>query len=282
MTLSSKLGILLSGLTIAVLLTAFSTPVVNHQKNESNDQCGLTNHTFQHGEKLVYKLYYQLGFIWVPAGEVVFTVKDVGSAYEMSATGKTYSSYENIFKVNDYFYSKVDKSTMLPRNFVRIIEEGKYRLYDSIAFDQKRNVAMTYHGKTKDSAKPQMHRLNNCMHDIVSNMYNIRNLETSTLKKGDQIGLDMFFDKEVYPVNIKYAGRETKDIKGLGDYKTIKMVPDLVSGNVFKDGDKMTIWVSDDRNKIPLLIESPVSVGSIKAVLKSYSGLKHDLSSKIN
>ena len=282
MILSSKLGILFSGLTIAVLLTAFSTPVVNHQKNESNDQCGLTNHTFQHGEKLVYKLYYQLGFIWVPAGEVVFSVKDVGSAYEMSATGKTYSSYENIFKVNDYFYSKVDKSTMLPRNFVRIIEEGKYRLYDSISFDQKRNVAITYHGKTKDSAKPQMHRLNNCMHDIVSNMYNIRNLETSTLKKGDQIGLDMFFDKEVYPVNIKYAGRETKDIKGLGDYKTIKMIPDLVSGNVFKEGDKMTMWVSDDRNKIPLMIESPVSVGSIKAVLKSYSGLKHELSSKIN
>jgi Protein of unknown function (DUF3108) len=282
MTLSSKLTILLSGLTIAALLMAFSTPVINHKTKNSNDQCGLTNHTFQHGEKLVYKLYYQLGFIWVPAGEVIFSVKDVGNAYEMSAIGKTYSSYETIFKVNDYFYSKVDKSTMLPRNFVRIIEEGKYRLYDSISFDQKRNVAMTYHGKTKDSAKPQMHRLNNCMHDIVSNMYNIRNLETSTLKKGDQIGLDMFFDKEVYPVNIKYAGRETKDIKGLGDYKTIKMIPDLVSGNVFKEGDKMTMWVSDDRNKIPLMIESPVSVGSIKAVLKSYSGLKHELSSKIN
>lgn len=282
MTFSSKLTTLLSGLTIAVLLTAFSTPVVNHNNVPSNDQCGLTNQTFQHGEKLVYKLYYQLGFIWVPAGEVVFSVKDVGNAYEMRALGKTYSSYESIFKVNDYFYSKVDKSTMLPRNFVRIIEEGNYRLYDSISFDQKRNVAMTYHGKSKDSAKPQMHRLNNCMHDIVSNMYNIRNLETSTLNKGDKIGLDMFFDKEVFPVNIRYGGKETKDIKGLGDFKTIKMVPDLVGGNVFKDGDKMTMWVSDDRNKIPLLIESPVSVGSIKAVLKSYSGLKHDLSSKIN
>jgi hypothetical protein len=84
------------------------------------------------------------------------------------------------------------------------------------------------------------------------------------------------------PLNIKYGGKETKEVKGLGDFKTLKMVPDLVGGKVFKDGDKMTLWVSDDSNKIPLIIESPVSIGSIKAVLKSYSGLKYDLSSKIN
>lgn len=279
---SSKYSIIFLVLAVASLLMAFSSPIVNHNSSRENEQCGIFNNTFQHGEKLVYKLYYQLGFLWVPAGEVVFTVKDVGNAYEMRAIGKTYSSYESIFKVNDYFYSKVDKVSMLPRNFVRIIEEGNYRLYDSISFDQKRNVAMTYHGKTKDSAKPQMHRLNNCMHDIVSNMYNIRNLETTSLKNGEQINLDMFFDKEIYPLNIKYSGKETKIIKGLGEFKTIKMVPDLVSGNVFKEGDKMTMWVSDDRNKIPLLIESPVSVGSIKAVLKSYSGLRYDLNSKIN
>jgi methylaspartate ammonia-lyase len=44
----------------------------------------------------------------------------------------------------------------------------------------------------------------------------------------------------------------------------------------------MTVYVSNDKNRIPLLIESPVSVGSIKAVLKDYSGLRHELSSKIN
>ncbi len=282
MILSSKFSILFSTLIVAAILMGFSTPIINHQPTKINDQCGIVNSTFQGGEKLVYKLYYQLGFIWIPAGEVIFTVKDVGSAYEMRALGKTYSTYESIFKVNDYFYSKVDKETMLPRNFVRIVEEGKYRLYDSVSFDQKRNVAMTYHGKTKETAKPQFHKLNNCMQDIVSNMYSVRNIQTSNLKKGDQIELDMFFDKAVFPLNIQFGGKETKDIKGLGGFKTIKMTPDLVGGNVFKDGDKMTLWVSDDLNKIPLLIESPVSVGSIKAVLKSYSGLKYDLSSKIN
>ena len=91
----------------------------------------------------------------------------------------------------------------------------------------------------------------------------------------------MFFDKEVFPINVRYDGKEKKDIKELGKFNTIRIIPDLVEGNVFKKGDYMKLWVSDDKNKIPLLIESPVSIGSIKAVLKSHSGLRYTLDSKI-
>lgn len=245
------------------------------------DQCSITNTTFEGGEKLVYKMYYNLGLLWVPAGEVIFQVTESDNQYELKAIGKTSSSYEKIFKVNDYFYSKVDKNTLLPSNFVRIVEEGKYRLYDSIAFDQQKNVAVSYHGKTRKTASQQTHQLNQCMQDMVSNIYFMRNLETSDMKKGDKIPVKMFFDKAVYPIQVTYGGKYKKEIKALGQYNTIMMIPDVVEGNVFKKGDHMKLWVSDDKNKIPLLIESPVSVGSIKAVLKTYSGLRYDLESKI-
>ena len=58
---------------------------------------------------------------------------------------------------------------------------------------------------------------------------------------------------------------------------TVKVIPDLVTGNVFKDGNRMHVWVTDDANKLPLLIESPLSIGSAKAVLKSYSGLRYKM-----
>ncbi len=57
------------------------------------------------------------------------------------------------------------------------------------------------------------------------------------------------------------------------------MIPDLVTANVFKDGNRMNVWVTNDGNKLPLLIESPLSVGSAKAVLKSYSGLRYKFES---
>ena len=91
----------------------------------------------------------------------------------------------------------------------------------------------------------------------------------------------MLFDKEVVPINIGYDGKEVKNIKDLGDFKTLRIVPDVVEGSVFKKGDHMTIWVSDDHNRIPLLIESPITVGSVKAVLKSHAGLRHKLDASI-
>ncbi len=250
-------------------------------KTTEINNCSITNNVFENGEKLVYKLYYNLGIIWLPAGEVIFTVEENGNNYELKAIGKTYKSYEKIFKVNDYYYSNVNKKTLFPNNFVRIVEEGNYRLYDSISFDQKRNIAMSFHGKTKEEAKPKVHQIGQCMQDMVSNIYYMRNLNTDNMKKGDKIAVKMFFDKEVFPIDIVYSGKENKEIKDIGKFRTVKIYPDVVAGNVFKEGDKMTLWISDDANKIPLLIESPVSIGSVKAVLKSYKGLKHELSSEI-
>ena len=68
----------------------------------------------------------------------------------------------------------------------------------------------------------------------------------------------------------------------MGKYNTLKFQPQVIAGNVFDDDSKMSVWVSDDLNRIPLLIESPVSVGSVKVVLKEYKNLKYDFTAKVD
>ncbi len=75
------------------------------------------------------------------------------------------------------------------------------------------------------------------------------------------------------------AKRDVK-IKGSGTYNTLRFSPQLITGELFKDGDEMQIYVSNDKNKIPLMIESPVTVGSVKAVLHSYNGLRYPMQAK--
>jgi hypothetical protein len=251
-------------------------------KPTATDLCKTTNYSFRDGETLVYKIYYNWNVVWIPAGEVQFKIKENKDNFEITALGQTYKSYNSFFKVNDYYYSKFDKHSLLPRNFVRIIEEGKYRLYDSIAFDQINRRAMTWHGKTKAQAKFQVLPLDGCVHDLISNIYMLRNLPEAAIIADDQLPVKVFFDKESYPLNIKIGSREVKEIKDLGTFNTIKLMPQLVEGYVFKKGDEMKIWVSDDYNRIPLMVESPVVVGTIKAVLKSSAGLRHPMHSKIN
>ena len=43
-------------------------------------------------------------------------------------------------------------------------------------------------------------------------------------------------------------------------------------GYSFTDGSEFTLWISDDQNKIPLYIESPIRVGSIQAYITAYKG----------
>jgi hypothetical protein len=243
---------------------------------ESNFDCAMQNTSFLDGEVLHYKAYYNWKIIWIPAGEVKFTIAEDSIEYKYIVRGRSFSSYDNFFRVNDYYSSTVDKQTMLPKSFVRHIEEGDYRKFDSLTFDHKNLVAYSVNGKSKETAKAKTFPIDSCTLDLLSVMYNLRNLNTSNYTPGESLDISMFLDEEVYPIHVVYDKKEHKKIRDLGKFNTLLIHPELVVGNIFKKGDKMSIWVSDDNNKVPLMIESPISVGSVKAVLQSYSGLRYD------
>lgn len=245
------------------------------------EPCRMKNTTFQDGEEITYKMYYNWNFVWLSAGEVTFRVKDLGDRYHLSAYGRTYKSYEWFYKVRDYYDTYIDKETLLPIISSRNIHEGGYRLYDKVTFDRKRNVAVSLRGKTREEAKVDEYPVAPCMHDILSIIYFTRNIDFNELRPNEEIPVKIFLDKETYALKVKYFGaEERKKVKGQGRFRTHRFSPQLIAGTVFKEDAQMKVWVSDDKNKVPLLIESPVSVGSVKAVLKSYKGLKYEFTAE--
>lgn len=278
------------GITTLVLILTFigkaSIPMSIHQYQPPVyiDGCFMNNTAFQVGEEITYKLYYNLNFIWIPAGEAVFTVNDAAEQYHLSVVGRTYKSYEWFFKVRDYYDTYIDKESLLPTLSLRDVKEGGYTVYDRVKFDQPNRQAIAERGRTKETIK-EYHEieLDGCMHDILSIIYFTRNLEYSDLKAATAIPVKVFMDKETHPLQVRYLGEEQdKKIKGLGRFNTQVVSPQVVVGDIFKEEDQVKIWVSDDGNRIPLLIESPVSVGSVKAVLKDYKNLRYDLAAQIN
>ena len=90
----------------------------------------------------------------------------------------------------------------------------------------------------------------------------------------------MFLDNAVNNLYIKYLGKEQIKTK-YGTFNAIKFKPLLVKGTIFEGGEKMTVWVTDDANHVPIRIESPIAVGSVKVDMMGYSNLRHPLSSLI-
>lgn len=252
-----------------LVLTAFSVCLFGQV-------CGYTNFTYKSGEQLIYQLSYNVSFLWIPAGEVKFEVFENETEYFIEVTGKTYESYNNIFEVNDYFSSIIDKSTGRPKTFIRNIQEGGYTKFDSISFDHENFNATGKIGKSRELAKPYSLEISDCVHDIISIIYAMRNVPLKELDVDSRIGFTIFFDNEEYPLQLEYKGIQDKEIKRIGERECHLLVPEVVAGEVFDEDTKMSIWVSNDQNQIPLLIESPVTVGSVKAILIKSEKLKFE------
>lgn len=266
----------------SILLLSVLAFGVPHQAIMLSDRievepCSMENQVFQAGEEVVYKLYYNWNFVWLSAGEVVFRVDESADQYRLTAEGRTYKSYEWFFKVRDKYETYIDKNTLLPNVSSKDINEGKYTMYSQVVFDQDMGTATNTRGKTKDKLKTKEYAINNCMHDILSVIYFVRNIDFDNNVVGSHVPMEIFMDRKTWPVQINYDGKEAnKKIRGQGKMNTIKVSPQLVDSSLFEDGTEMNIWMSDDKNRIPVLIESPVSVGSVKAVLQDYKGLRYD------
>ena len=111
--------------------------------------------------------------------------------------------------------------------------------------------------------------------DMVSAFYYLRNhIDGNTLTDGETIDMDMFFDKENYKFRLKFLGRDTIKTE-FGKVPCLKFRPYVQAGRVFKEKESLTVWVSDDDNKMPMLIKAELAVGSLKASLMEYDGLSH-------
>jgi len=111
--------------------------------------------------------------------------------------------------------------------------------------------------------------------DMVSAYYYLRNkIEVDGLKPGDEFQTDMFFDKENFGFKLKYLGEEVIRTK-FGKVKTLKFRPYVMAGRVFKEEESLTLWVSNDKNRIPLRIKADLAIGSLRADLEAFRGLKY-------
>jgi Protein of unknown function (DUF3108) len=251
-------------------------------KNDQIEICQITNDTWQAGEELTYKIFYNWNFVWLSAGELKLTIKDDGSQFHFSAVGDTYDSYEWFFEVNDQYDSWVDKSTLLPNYSERNIHEGGYKVFEKVAYNQNHKKMQVWRAKTRGEKEEKTeHSVNHCVHDILSIMYALRNIDFNSQGYGAKVPFQIFMDQEEFQLYFKYKGKlENKKVHNLGRYNVVEFEPTIISGNVFKEGTSMKVYTTDDRNRLPLLIESPVSVGSVKVVLKSYKGLKYPVEAK--
>ena len=233
---------------------------------------------FQVGEWFKFRIHYGLINAGYATLEVKEAVKNNKKVYHAIGKGYTTGMSRFFFKVDDNYESYFDKTTGQPYQFVRKIDEGGYKKNQEGFFNQTTNKVLLkdYKNKTeKTFSVPEN------VQDIISTFYFLRNHPNiDKLKVGEAIAVDMFFDDETTKFKLKYLGKE--DIKTkFGVTSALIFRPLVQSGRVFKEEESLTVWISDDDNKIPVRIKASLAVGSIKADLESFKGLKSPFMVKV-
>jgi len=233
------------------------------------------NNAFDTGEELIYRVYYSSAIIDATAGEAILKVTDwtgnktpeKDTAYHIIATGNSKGVFNFFYKVRDQYESFIDKHTLLPYVFVRNTSEGDYKQFDRVTFDQNKQVAYT---SKKNMPIPKN------THDLISAVYYMRTLNISDFGSDSLFLINFYLDDSVYHSAVKYLGRDTLKVSG-GRLPVIKIAPMMATGEVFADKYPMFVWVTDDKNHIPVLASSKVIVGSIKMELSGYKNLKNPM-----
>lgn len=230
------------------------------------------------GEWFKFRIHYGIVTAGYATLEVKEAVKENKKVYHAIGKGYTTGMSRWFFKVDDTYESYFDKITNQPYQFVRKIDEGGYTKNQEGFFNQDKNSVLVKDYKKKTE---KTFAVTENVQDILSTFYFLRNHpDINTLKVGESIVVDMFFDDETFKFKLKYIGKEDLSTK-FGTVPSMIFRPLVQSGRVFKEEESLTVWISDDDNKLPLRIKASLAVGSLKADLDGFKRLKNPFVIKV-
>ena len=157
---------------------------------------------------------------------------------------------------------------MIPWVFKRRVDEGGFKINQDYTFFQHKNKVENEKGKTFD--------VPNMVQDMISSFYYARTLDFDNAKKGDTFSVDIFLDDEIFPTKIKYLGKEVIRTRK-GKFRCHKFEPVVEQGRVFKDDDALTVWITADGNKIPIMAKAKIQVGIVKMHLVKWDNLANPM-----
>jgi hypothetical protein len=238
-----------------------------------------SNDSFKKGEWLKFRLHY--GFFNASYASLSLEEEILKNEviYKATAIGRTTGIARFFFKVDDIYETYFNKTHVKPLRSTRNISEGGYTKNVEINYDYLNNTANITDIKNSKLSSVSIQKN---VQDLISTFYYLRNhFDIGNLKKNDFIKIIIFFDADNYDFKMQFLGLEDVETK-FGGVNCFKFRPYIESGRVFKDSESLTLWVSNDRNKIPIKVKAGLRIGSIEADLEQFKGLKFPFKIKIN
>ena len=259
---------------IALFFTAIKAP--GQAKKE---------YPFKSGETALYGAYYNWQFIWIQSGEVRFRADTLQYQYQkawhLKAVGKTFKAYDLVYSVRDTFETFCHYDSFRPLYSKRALNHGGHHSLHQYSFNYATQTITTrIHQDPKTSWSGQIPVIEHT-YDLLATAYHFRSFDFDKLTVGQKVPYRMLIDRKAEDLYFRYLGKENVKTRTGKVYRCQKVSVFLLQGDFFPQGEYMKIWFTDDRNRLPVQVETEIQVGSVKALLIDAKTMKYPLSSLI-
>lgn len=241
---------------------------------------------FKGGEQAWYGAYYNLKFIWIQSGEVEFKADTVQykqqKAWHLKAVGKSLKAYDFLYTVRDTFETFSTYDTFKPIYSNRVLNHAKTISKHQYWFDYSSGKIRT---QIKQENVPVYRAdlpLQENAFDLLATAYNFRKFNFNKLFIGQKVPYSMLIDRQLADLYFRYLGIENVKTRNGREFRCHKVSVYLLQGDFFPEGEYMKIWFTDDKNHLPVQVETEVLLGTVKAILIQTKSLKYPVTSELN
>jgi LysM repeat protein len=222
-----------------------------------------SNTAFGVGEKLTFAVKY----FNVTAGLATLEVKSLEDykghqVYHIDATARTAPFFETFYRVKDVISTYMDVKGLYSWKYSKVLEEGGYRNNTVMEFNHEGRFAVKNNGDKCD--------IPSFVQDVLSEFYYFRsafNGSTDTI-------IDVASDEcKTYQILVKKVRYEKVTIDA-GTFDCVVVQPFLKFEGIFRQKGDVLIWLTNDKNLMPVMIKSQISIGTVDVILQDASVVK--------
>ena len=220
------------------------------------------------GIEMGEELNYKATFGWFNVGTSKITVSDKlyikngRECLKVDVYGKTAGWVDFLSKVDDHWGAYLDRKAIVPQYSYRYLKEGNYRKNEVVDYDHVNDslFVKTFNRKISKWGNSVAYKSKNNVRDMVAGFFLLRTMDFSQMKKGDFFEVHGFHEDTFYDLKIIFLGREYVKTK-LGTIHSIILLPVMPENSIFDGENSIRVWISDDKNQIPVKFEAKMFLG---------------------
>lgn len=245
-------------------------------------QCEIENTAFQSGEKITYDLYFKYGVLNAKAGVGMLTTTTANlngkSVYKTQLKANTSGVANNMYPVHDTLTGYMDMK-LVPLLFTKeTFEGGDYSTErQSYSYNNGKIIIRVIRYWKGKLAFEDTVTTEKCTYDYVSVLNYARNLDYSGMQPGENIHIQFISGRKIVNMYIRYLGTTEVKVNDGNTYDAVELSLMILDDAFADQKEAMRVSLTNDLNRLPLIIEIGLKIGSLRIVLKDYSGIRHPI-----